>query len=330
MRREAAAALLLTLTLGCRPEAPARKDPTGEPAAAATPVRVAAVANADLARIVSGTGRTVALVQQKVRPPFAGILTELRVADGDRVRRGEELGGVVSRDSQAALDGARQMLREARTPAEQKDAERAVALAENNLVRARLESSVGGVVLSHTAIAGDRVTEDQDILTISAEDSVVFQADVPQNDLAQIRPGEPVSVELAGRPSPIPGSVHDVLSAGNAADLTVPVRIDLRRPEAPLPAGLFGTVRIRVETHAHATVVPASAVLRDDVTGKSRLAVVETASGGAARARWKEVATGLSQNGLVEVVAPPLPAGTRVVVEGQVGLTEGAAVSARQ
>jgi RND family efflux transporter MFP subunit len=327
IRRAAGLIVPALLAAACRRDAPAPKEEAAP--AAATPVRVASVATADIDRIVSASGHTVALAQQKVRPPFAGVLTELRVADGDRVRRGETLGSVVSKDSQAALDGAREMVREAHGAAEKEDAGRALALAEKNLVRATLKSPADGPVVSHTANAGDRVTEDQEIVTISAEDSIVFQADVPQSDLARVRPGESASIELAGSPSPIPGSVHDILPAANAADQTAPVRIDLRRPEAPLPVGLFGTARLRVERHTGATVVPASALLRDDVTGKSRVAVVEAGPGGAARARWREVTTGLEQDGRVEILAPPLPAGTRVVVEGQVGLAEGAAVSAR-
>ena len=330
MRRGLATAAVLALALGaCRREA-ADADKKGDSGPAApTPVRVASVAVSDIDRIVSATGHTVALAQQKVRPPFAGILTELRVVDGDRVRRGESLGSIVSKESQAALDGAREMVREAKSPAEREDAGRALALAEKNLVRATLTSPADGSVLSHTANAGDRVTEDQEIVTISAEDSIVFQADVPQSDLARVRPGQTAAIELSGRPSPLSGKVHDVLPAANPADQTVPVRVDLTRTGDPLPVGLFGTARLRVETHPGATLVPVSAVLRDDLTGKTRLAAVEAEAGGSAHARWKEVTTGLEQNGRVEILAPPLPAGTRVVVEGQVGLAEGAAVDPR-
>ena len=76
-------------------------------------------ASRNLESLASAPGHTVALVQQKIRVPFAGTLVTLSVADGDRVRRGEVVGTIVSRDSEAALSGAREMEREANTPAEQ-------------------------------------------------------------------------------------------------------------------------------------------------------------------------------------------------------------------
>lgn len=333
MRRAAGAAtaaLVLSMSAGCRQDAPAGVEGRGHAVpAAATPVRAVPVGTADLDRIVSGTGHTVALVQQRVRPPFAGVLTELLVLDGDRVRRGEILGSIVSRDSQAALEGAREMVREARTPREKADAERAVALARRDLVLAKLESPADGSVLSHTANSGDRVTEDQDILTLSAANSLAFQADVPQSDLSRVRAGESAVVELSGRPASLSGAVHDVLPSANAVDLTVPVRIDLPETRPPLPVGLFGTAKIRIGSDLHATVVPSAAVLRDDITGKSRIAMIEVPGEGKGppHARWKEVTTGLVQSGLVEILAPPLPAGTRVIVAGQVGLPDGAPVA---
>ena len=81
------------------PPDPATADP-------GTPVKVAAVERATLALTVSGQGRTDALAQQKIRAPFKGILRELRVADGDRVRKGQVLVVLVAQESQAALTGA--------------------------------------------------------------------------------------------------------------------------------------------------------------------------------------------------------------------------------
>ena len=315
----------LAAASACRRAEPPGKDAAAPQTPPATPVRAAPVVRAGFDRLVIGTGRTVALVQQKIRPPFAGILTELGVVDGDRVRRGQRLGTIVSRDSQAALDGADQMLREARTEAETSDAQRAVELARRNLVTASLVSPADGAVAAHAANAGDRVAEDQDLLTISASDSLVFQADVPQPELPAVRAGEPATVELAGRSAPVAGTVHDVLPSANAADLTVPVRIDFGRLPDPLPVGLFGTARIRAGRVEGAAAVPAAAVMRDDVTGKTRVAVLEAGH----RARWTEVTAGLAQNGLVQIVAPALPPGTRVLIEGQVGLPDGAAVSAQ-
>lgn len=322
MRRATALLLSFFVLPACsrkRGDEPAGADSA---AAAAIPVRVAAAARATLAEVVSGPGRTAAFSQLKMRAPFPGTLTELSVLDGDAVRRGQVLGSIVSRDSEAALAGAREMRRQAASPAEQTDANRAIALAERNLVRAPLVSSADGTVLSHAASQGDRVSEDQEILVIEDASSVAFVADVPQADLGRIRPGEKTSVEIGGRARPIPGVVRTVLPSANPADYTAPVRIDFQGAEGRLPLGVFGTARITVGRRENVLVVPEAAVLRDDVTGVSRLAVVKEG-----RARWLVVGTGAREPDRTEILSGGLAEGDRVVVSGQVGLPDGSPVS---
>jgi multidrug efflux pump subunit AcrA (membrane-fusion protein) len=259
-----------------------------------------------------------------VRAPFAGTLEDLRVGDGDLVVRGQALATMVSRDSEAALAGAREMIREAKTDGERQDGERALALAQRALVRAQITASSGGVVLAHAAAKGDRVSEDQELLTIAETSSIVFLADVAQSELGRIRPGQHVEVELAGRAGSIAGVVHGVLPGANSADFTVPVRVDLSGMKGVPPLGLYGTARITVRERRDALVVPDAALIRDDVSGTTRIALIEND-----RARWIDVVPGLHGPQGTEVKNPPLSVGQAVVVSGQVGLPQGAAVTVR-
>ena len=322
MRRCATLWIVVTL-LSCKgagqKETASKADPTPE---APTPVRVAAVSRQTLPVFVSGPGKTSALVQQKVRAPFAGTLTSLSVSDGDPVQRGQIVGTIVARDSEAALSGAREMLREAATPAEKRDAERAVAIAEKNLVRKPLTAAWDGAVLSHAASPGDRLAEDQEILAVNDASSLVFLADVPQADLLRIRPGQKATLQIAGGSQLSSGSVHAVLPGANAADYTGSVRIDLPASSRRLAVGIFGTARILVSERADATVVPDAAVLRDDVSGTARVALASQN-----RVHWVTVQTGVSDSGKTEIASPPLSVGQTVIVSGLVGLPEGKLVS---
>lgn len=313
--------LVAVLTAGCGKEPGTVSTPAAQDPAAATPVRIAPVTRTTLSAVVSAPGRTAALREQKVRAPFAGTLKELLVADGDTVSGGQVLGTIVSRDSEAALSGSREMVREAKSPAEKRDAERSLELAQMNLVRAALHASAAGTVVSHVANRGDRLTEGQEILTISDWGSIVFLADVPQSDLPGIRPGQSAVIELGGRPQSIPGVVYATLPAANAADFTAPVRIDLRGTSSRLPAGLSGMGRITVGQHPGVLTVLDAAILRDDVTGVSRVAVVEQD-----RARWIVVTTGLTEKGKTEITSGNLSEGRKAIVSGQVGLPEGSPV----
>ena len=320
MTRRIAAALAVLAALAC---ARGEKEDEKKPAAAGppTPVRVAPVDRTTLAEIVAAPGKVAAMAQAKVRAPFAGTLVSLSVTDGDLVRGGQAVGSVVARDSEAALAGAREMEREARTDAERRDAARAVELARANLVRAALTVAADGIVVSHAASAGDRVSEGEEIVSIAETGSLVVLADVPQSDLPKIRQGEPASIEVPGRP-PLSGRVHGVLAESGPSDLTAPVRIDVA-PAPGLAVGLFATARITVAEHRDVAAVPDAAVIRDDVTGAARVAV----AGADGKAHWIAVTPGVAQNGRTEIAAPALDPAARVIVAGQSGLPEGAPVT---
>lgn len=323
--RRAGTILTILLAVACgggghgAPEAAGKADPAPD---IPTPVQVATVASVDREDVVTGPGHTAALSQQKVRAPFAGTLVALTASDGDFLRRGQSVGAIVSRESEAALSGAREMVREARTDVQRADAERALALAERNLVKKPLAASADGPVLSHAAASGDRVAEDQEILTIADASSIVFLVDVSQNDLARVRPGQTVRVELAGRPAAVAGRVHAVLPGANPADFSGSVRVDLPAAAEKLATGLFGTARVTVSRRPGVLVVPAAAVIRDDVRGTSQVAAV--ANG---RAHWMAVREGGSDGGQVEISGPGVTPGLVVIVSGMVGLPEGKSVA---
>ncbi len=272
--------------------------------------------------MVKGPGKTVAVAQQVVRAPFAGTLTSLRVADGDSVRRGQVLGTIVARDAAAALSGAREMVRQASRPGARRDAARALALAEKDLVQAPLTAPADGRILAHAAASGDRVSEDQDLLTIADAGALVFLADIAQSDLSRVQAGQPAQVALSGAPAPLAGTVRAVLPAANPADFTGPVRIDLGGAGGRLTVGLFGAAAITVGARQNVPAVPDAAILRDDVSGVTQVAVVTQG-----HAHWTIVKPGLAENGRTEIVAPPLAPGTQVIVAGQVGLPDGKAVA---
>jgi len=325
-RRLAAVAAAVLLAACRKGDAPAKADASEAPAEAdaAVPVRVAAAKRATLERTVTAPGHTVALTQQRVRAPFAGTLVTLTKTDGDRVSKGDVVATIVSRDSEAALAGAREMSRSATSDTEKSDAARAVALAERDLVKTEIRAPVEGVVLAHGAAAGDRVSEDQELLTLADAGSVTFVADAPQNDLADIRPGQHATVELAGTSRPVEGVVHGALPTANPADFTAPVRIDLPTGRVPVAVGLFGTAHVAVAEKRDALVVPDAAILRDDVTGQARVALVQNG-----RVHWAPARAGLHGAAGTELLEPALKEGDLVVVAGQVGLPEGAAVSPR-
>jgi RND family efflux transporter MFP subunit len=287
---------------------------------------MAVVERGNIAITATGPGRTDALDLQKIRAPFTGVVTVLRVAVGDRVGAGQVLAAVINQPSQAALIGAEAMLRSAATPAQRSDAERALVLAKQDLVATQLRAPRAGVVISRGASQGDLVSQGDSILTIASAGSIVFVAQIAQSDLARVRLGQRANVNLPGQLGAVPGIVHGLLPADTNSIMTVPVRIDfstgLQTAGAPIQTGLFGTAEIIVGERFAVPIVPAAAVLRDDISGTSRIALVAPTG----VVHWVTVTTGATEGSNVEVVNPVLTPGQRVIVSGQVGLPDGSKV----
>jgi RND family efflux transporter MFP subunit len=296
---------------------------SADSAESATPVHMAAAELGDITIMVSGPGQTGALDLQKVRAPFTGTIASLQVLVGDHVGDGQVIGAIVSQPSQAALTGAEAMLAAARTPRDSSDAQRALVLARQNLIETPLRAPRAGIVVSRGASQGDLVSQGDSIASIAAAGSIAFVARIGQTDLGQVRPGQRAILILPGSAVPVDAVVHGLLPADTSGSLTVPVRLDLLGAPStsgvPIQAGLFGMAQITVGRRHQVPIVPISAVLRDDVSGTTRMAVVMSDG----RAHWVTVTTGASQGDRIEITSPVLAPGARVIVSGQVGLPDG-------
>ena len=108
----------------------------------------------------------------------------------------------------------------------------------------------------------------------------------------------------------------------NAGDQTTLVWL---APAAGPPPALdrFGTATVVVGAARRAVAVPDSAVVEDDLTGVTRIALVTRSS----LALWVPVTLGASVPGWREVRGPALAAGAPVIVDGQHGLPDSTAVT---
>jgi HlyD family secretion protein len=173
---------------------------------------------------------------------------------------------------------------------------------------------VGGLVLEKTVRPGDLAPAGGTAWFRLARDGVIeLQAQMSEDDLARVRPGQHAQVSLPSGVSAT-GSVRlvspqvDPQTKLGYVRITLPVRPEIR-------AGGFGRA-VFTDAAGQALSVPETAV-RYDSDGASVMVV-----GPDQRVRRAAVRTGMRGGGLVQLVAGP-PAGTPVVREAASFLLDG-------
>jgi HlyD family secretion protein len=204
-------------------------------------------------------------------------------------------------NARAAVRGAEAQLRELRT----------------RVARLTITAPVSGRILSRNVRPGDIGTVGgEPMFRIARGGLVELAADVPEAELAAIRPGQPAEVELPGGRT-VTGTVR-LLSAEVGEETRLGrVRISLP-PDADLRPGGFGRARF-TGAMAATPAVPEDA-LRFDADGVS---VMTLAQGN--RARRVAVSTGRRAGGWVQLVTGP-PVGTPVLLGGGAFVLEGETV----
>jgi membrane fusion protein, copper/silver efflux system len=269
-------------------------------------VRTEAASLRPMAHTVRAVG-TVAADERRisvVNPKFEGWIEKLLVnATGQAVRRGDALLEVYSpdlvlaqREYLVARSAAADM---AQADAMARDNAKAIAAAALSRLKnwdisadqlARLQRTgtatrtltltapIGGIVMEKTALQGLHFGAGDMLYRIVDLSSVWLLADVFEQDLAQIRPGQSAAITVQAYPGRVfDGRVAFVYPTVNAQTRTAKVRIEVPNPELLLKTDMYATVEIAapVET-ATVLAVPDSAVLD---TGTRQTVLVDRGEG---------------------------------------------------
>ena len=320
--RVLAAAVALVVGAGCSRHGSDEGDDTGS--SAVVPVRTAAVEMRTFTDLLQAPGQWRSSGDVVVPAPFAAVVESLGPRPGDQVAAGDVLGMLVTRESRAALRGAELLAREAHEPAARTEAERALALARRDLVRVPLSAPRAGVVTRRAAEPGAELAEGAEVLAITPQEAVVFEARLPAAQASRVRVGDGATVRVEGA-LPRAARVLRVLPSANAADQATLIWL------APLSLGAtpllerFGNAELRTSAPRRSPAVPVAAVVENDLDGSARVVVVAADS----EAVWTPVTLGVTLDGWRELVGVAPAAGARVVVEGTRGLADHARVKPR-
>jgi RND family efflux transporter MFP subunit len=252
-----------------------------------------------------------------LRAPAAGNVETLTPRVGDTVAEGQTVGEIVTRESRAALEGARTLAAEARSDSGRAQAARALRLAERELVHLRLKAPGSGVVTRRSVEPGALVDDGAELLALVPHGGRVFEAHVPASKAGRVRAGQAAEIYDVGG-AVRAATVKRVLPAVDSTDQASLVWLAPERVDPEIALDRFQSARILTGSPRRAPAVPDSALVEDDVTGERRIAIV----GKDGRAQWIPVRLGADEGGWAEVISPGLADSTRVVVRGQRGLPE--------
>lgn len=200
------------------------------------------------------------------------------------------------------------------------ESEADVAFAEKQVRDTRILSPVAGVVTRRMVNPGEIISPQDDLLQIVALDALYLEAQVPELDLAMVRPGMRAEVTvdaLAGRR--FEGTVREIIPVAEPNSALYRVRIQVRRGGVDLPAGGFARAVIEVGTRPKAIVVPRHTVRAE--TGE-RYVYLIAEEDGATRARRQKVEIGLADDEYLEVLSGLRP-GQRIVGVGSPAIQDG-------
>jgi len=287
----------------------------------------------DLLLLREVPGVVVSVSQGILASQVTGLVEEVRVREGDRVKTGQVLILLDNRDLQAQLerveaevDNAKahyeriQRLYDEESVSRQEldDARRAYKVAEAarkaieaNLAYTLLKAPFDGVITDKMTEKGEVATPGKPLLRLEDNLHLRFEAAVAVTDIGALRVGDPVTVRLdAFDDLLLSGRVAKILPAADPSTHSVMVKVDLTsRPG--LKSGLFGKMSFPIGTRK-ALTLPASAVLEKD--GLSSVYVVHES--GVIQSRMVKV--GKAQEERVEILSGLRP-GERVLAHAQEG-----------
>lgn len=257
-----------------------------------------------------------------IAPKFEGWVERLYVnSTGQAVTKGQQLFDVYSpelvsaqREHTLAIQGLAS-LKDADADAKQSMQQLATASAArlknwdisdvqsdapaSNEARPRVTfyAPISGIVLEKKAIQGMRFMPGEMLYQIADLSSVWTIAEVPEQDIGQVRLGDLVRISVAPYPDrTFNGKVDFIYPTLDSATRTVQVRMEIANPKGMLKPAMFADAQISVGKASKVLTVPSSAVID---SGTRQVVLVRLAEG---RFEPREVTLGGRSDDYIEIL----------------------------
>lgn len=165
-----------------------------------------------------------------------------------------------------------------------------------------------GVVTQRLLDPGAYAGPQSPVLALSMIDTLWININVPDNDLAYVRPGTAVTFTSSSIPGrTFTGRIDTVNAVPTSGTLSYLARIRMPNPDEALRGGMLVTATVAEQVHDNAVVVPRSAVAQTDQGNVVYLVGADN------KAQAVPVQLGIQTDTLSEVISPKVQPGTKVI-----------------
>ena len=218
---------------------------------------------------------------------------------------------------QASRDSTLAQL-EAGIQTSQSNVEQLSTVLENVDAGGNVIAPASGTVTSLSAVKDGYVSASMPVAVIDGAEVMEVSVSVSEALLPKLAIGDEADVTVSALDTSFVGTIRSIEQTANVQTKLYGVTVSVPAEVTGLRSGMFADVSFRTDTSADTIVIPTDAILTSN--NIQYVFVVEGDT-----ARYQEVTTGLSGNGVTEVTGG-LEAGQQLVTVGQAYLSDGDAV----
>ena len=231
-----------------------------------------------------------------VRAKASGTLLALSVAEGSRVKAGQQLGSIDLADLQSraaersagvesaqarvveaerahtaneglakqqfisstALEASRATLETAR--AQLKSTQAALATSKLGIREAALTAPISGVIGKRSVLPGEKVSAEQELMTVVDLQVLELAGVVGTHQISALKPGQMLSVRVEGSAAPVQGRIDRIAPSAEPGTRGIRVVVVLANPNETFRAGQYASAVVMLEDPAQRLTVPIASV----------------------------------------------------------------------
>lgn len=196
--------------------------------------------------------------------------------------------------------------------------EQLAAVLENVDAAGNVIAPIAGTVVTLNAAEGGYVSASMPVAVIDGVDIMKVEVSVSEALIPKLAQGDEVDVSISSLGVETVGTITGIQKSADIQTKLYTVTVALGDDVEGLLSGMFADVSFRTDTSADAIVIPSQAIQTSN--NVPYVYVVDNNI-----ARYQQVETGLSGNGVTEITSG-LEEGQQVVTVGQAYLSDGDAV----